>query len=137
MNNSQKLAAIDAVYASLPKLECQRKCMACCQTFGMTGIELKRLQAVVGPLKTRKTRCYTENPLTFRGVLIGVQEVLHCRTCPMLQGDTCSVYAIRPLVCRIWGLTERTRCSFGCVPERWLTDEEAYAIAIRVQQLSA
>ena len=48
-------------------------------------------------------------------------------TCPMLHrasGD-CRVYPVRPMLCRLWGLVKKMACPWGCVPERWLTDEEA------------
>lgn len=46
-------------------------------------------------------------------------------TCPMLKNKQCSVYPVRPMICRIWGLVRKLRCPHGCEPDRWLTDEEA------------
>ena len=31
----------------------------------------------------------------------------------------------KPMICRLWGLTRMMACPHGCVPSRWLTEEEA------------
>ena len=48
----------------------------------------------------------------------------------------CSVYSIRPLICRIWGAAEGIPCVFGCQPERLLSKEEADVLMREVQALS-
>ena len=52
--------------------------------------------------------------------------------CPLLTADgRCSVYDIRPLVCRVWGaVVERpeTRCPHGCRPAVPFTHEQAQRI---------
>ncbi len=134
MNNTAKLKALDALYATLPRLDCQRKCQSCCQSFGMNWLEKRRIEAVAGPLKTRRIACYTEGLYGEKGALIGVHELLE-GTCPMLKDGACTVYEQRPFICRVWGLTKKTACPHGCVPERWLSDDEAFALARKVQAI--
>ena len=43
--------------------------------------------------------------------------------CLYLDHKRCSVYAERPLVCRMWGATRKMPCPFGCKPERWVTED--------------
>ena len=46
--------------------------------------------------------------------------------CEALSGDgRCTVYPIRPLLCRLWGTVRSMACPHGCVPDRWLTEDEA------------
>jgi Fe-S-cluster containining protein len=130
MNRSAKLNALDALYATLPKLNCQRKCVACCCDFGMTGLEQWRLEAQVGPLKTVRMRCNTE-----LGASLGVHNVLQ-GACPLLKDGACSVYTIRPAICRLWGTTQHMRCPHGCQPERLLTEAEAFAFMREALRLS-
>ena len=40
--------------------------------------------------------------------------------CPLLRHGRCTVYAQRPLVCRLWGVTESMECPHGCRPVRYL-----------------
>lgn len=37
--------------------------------------------------------------------------------CPALQGGRCTVYDIRPTVCRLWGSSDEVPCPWGCVPK--------------------
>lgn len=50
-------------------------------------------------------------------------------TCPQLSPlRDCHVYDERPIICRLYGVVEDLPCAWGCVPERWLTRQEAAAI---------
>lgn len=90
----------------LPALACQRQCQASCGPIAATPRErdriLRRHHRVLAPDHTgRRCRLLTE------------------------AGD-CAVYEDRPMICRLWGLTRAMACPHGCVPERWLTEDEAY-----------
>lgn len=56
---------------------------------------------------------------------------LSCRLLMPISGK-CSVYSVRPLICRIWGCLPRMRCPFGCLPERWLSEQEVRKLFERV-----
>ncbi len=51
--------------------------------------------------------------------------------CPFLKEDRCSIYEVRPMVCRLWRATEAMPpCIFGCEPKRgFLTRKEGYRLA--------
>lgn len=52
-----------------------------------------------------------------------------CGECSMLTSmGRCSVYGSRPLICRLFGTTRGLACCHGCEPERWLSDEEGFAL---------
>lgn len=51
------------------------------------------------------------------------------KICPFLDDGGCSVHAVRPLVCRLWGQVESMPCRFGCKPKRMIPDDEAMALA--------
>lgn len=139
MNNTAKLQAIDAIYAALPRMECKGLCQACCTTFGMTGLEKKRIEAVVGQFKTKRVMVRAEASKHIPGLpgpRLGIHDVLECKVCPFLKEGRCSVYDIRPAICRMWGLTMQTKCQHGCQPERYLTEQEAFEFMSTVQRLS-
>jgi Fe-S-cluster containining protein len=53
--------------------------------------------------------------------------------CPVLNdAGRCSAYAVRPLICRLWGMVKMMRCPHGCEPSRWLTDDEAKSLLTAV-----
>ena len=99
------MGPIDTIYAKLPTLHCQRKCQQSCSPILMTRLEWMRIKKRLG---------YAPKA--------SLEEM-----CPMLNQTTgsCMVYGIRPLICRIYGLVEKMRCPWGCVPDRWLSDQEA------------
>lgn len=113
-------ARLDALYAELPTIECQGFCHTSCGPIDMSAAERERI--------TRE-----------KGITIPAGSFLRdgpsdCVALTMLR--RCSVYDIRPLVCRIWGLTKRMPCGYGCRPSRWLTEPEAYTLMARAYEIS-
>ena len=47
--------------------------------------------------------------------------------------DRCTVYAIRPLMCRVYGLLKQLSCPRGCNPAAWLTASAFVRIAQAVE----
>src|ERR1035438_9631703 len=102
--------SIALVYISLPAIRCQGKCQASCGPIMYSDAEASRVERLTGK----------RLPDVF--VVIEPKDL----TCPLLDpAGHCSIYAHRPLICRLWGLVERMRCPWGCVPDRWLSDNEA------------
>lgn len=106
---------IDRLYATLPHIECQRRCQKYCGPILMSKAESDRIAERIG-------RTPQDN------------EDL---SCPMLSlMGNCKIYDIRPAICRIYGLTKSLRCQFGCTPERWLDDAEARRMLRKIHKLS-
>lgn len=57
--------------------------------------------------------------------------------CPLLENERCSVYEVRPMICRLWGLVESMPCPWGCKPDRYLTHEEGLVLLDRVANAGA
>lgn len=110
-------AQLDALYASLPKLQCIGLCQNSCGPIVVSGLEWRRLAHRVGyePFSSKRDN-----------------------TCSLLDQQTgrCTVYALRPTVCRLWGVVENMPCPFGCVPERKLTTEEGYRFLENADEIS-
>lgn len=95
-NHRRQDRELDALYATLPRLDCQGYCADSCGPIAMSVRERARIVE-----RARK-------PVTADG----------CGTCSMLTADRrCGVYDIRPLICRLWGIVERMPCPYGCRPE--------------------
>lgn len=101
-NPRRQNAKLDELYAGLPKIQCQGFCSASCGPIGMSLRERERAEQAGG----------RELPIIRQG------------SCPMLVDRRCSIYEVRPMTCRLWGMVEAMRCPYGCQPERLLTDEE-------------
>jgi uncharacterized protein len=106
-------AKLDAIYARLPTIACRRVCgRDICGPIFMTVREADRAR-----------RAVHASPRTDPDL-----------TCAYLTpGGACRVYGVRPLICRVFGLVKRMSCPHGCVPDRWMTDQEFVALAREVE----
>lgn len=57
-------------------------------------------------------------------------------TCSMLKNGRCTVYSIRPIICRLWGVVESMPCPHGCQPERRLSDREGFGLMAKAFELA-
>lgn len=108
-------AEMDKLYRRIPEVHCKGLCQEACSIIPMQESEARRLKARTGEWPT-----YDAKELR----------------CSMLTEDgKCSVYGIRPLVCRLFGAVRKMTCPHGCVPDRWVSEAEARAIteqAVRI-----
>lgn len=107
---------LDRLYAELPALDCQGKCAESCGPVFMSRVEWQRIieAKVYEPVGT-----------------------LSDLTCPLLDGGRCTVYEIRPTICRLWGMVDAMPCQWGCQPSRLLTRTEGYEYLERAGRIGA
>lgn len=103
MNRSEE--EIEAIYAALPALECKGLCQESCGPILASEAEMKRIGIRAGQF-----------PRPGKDA-----------TCSALKDGKCSIYKIRPYICRIWGAEESMKCPWGCKPKKYLTKQESYA----------
>lgn len=104
---------LDVLYETLPKLDCKGLCQVCCGPIAMTPAEFRRIVELTG----------IEPTVDSDGV------------CSLLKAGQCSVYEIRPTICRLWGVLETMKCPHGCTPTpRFLTKEEGYRFMDKVDK---
>lgn len=112
--------SLSAIYAEIPALRCLGKCQAACGPIMMAPVEERQFEArdAVVPRALEMLRS---------GSL----------TCPHLGAfGHCTVYDIRPLICRLSGAAEGLSCEFGCRPERVLSKIEVLGLLERIDRLS-
>lgn len=105
---------LEAVYRRVPDVKCKGKCAECCGPILCGGAEWARIVPLAG----------------------AVAAIGGDLSCPLLKDGRCSVYAVRPLICRLWGAVKAMRCPHGCRPSRWLSDAEARDLLNTVADLS-
>lgn len=103
-----RVQRLEALYAELPHVACQQKCRECCGPVIQAG--------ALSPLEFERLAGIPPSPVDPKDFM----------ACSMLNGETglCRVYDLRPMICRLWGVTENMRCPYGCEPDRWLTEAE-------------
>ena len=116
MNNEDIDSQIDRLYSTLPDIRCQGLCHPACGPIFVSQAELDRVR--------RSTRI----PLVPTNDL----------SCPLLsRSRRCTIYSIRPAICRLYGLVRQMRCPHGCVPDRWVRDSEARRIIKDLENLGS
>lgn len=120
----QKLTKLQQIYDSLPTMKCKGLCQSFCGPIKMSRLEEKRIEKESGISMEMNMEKLVETVMT-------------AATCPQLDHSTgrCSIYAIRPLICRVFGMIKRLKCPHGCEPSKWLTDKEFRAIALKIEKL--
>lgn len=91
------------IYDALPKVACRGLCVEACGPIACTSGEALRMEFAGG------------KPLAFDAETL---------TCGYLRAGRCTVYAVRPFVCRAFGAVEGMRCPFGCEPDRHIDRDE-------------
>jgi Fe-S-cluster containining protein len=121
-------AKLDALYAQLPTIVCRGECAIACGAIPLTDLEARRLHLV-----SHKA------PRTvpgFKAVADFVPSDLLQRCVYLTPHDRCSVYDVRPLMCRAWGLVKAMSCMHGCLPDRWLKDLEFVRLAQAIEKIA-
>lgn len=106
---SESRERLDAIYATLPTIDCKGLCHDSCGVVPMSRVESRRILEREGMEKAP--------PL--------VKDEEGAWTCPLLTADKrCRVYDIRPLICRLYGVVQGMQCPHGCAPSTLLPDSE-------------
>ena len=136
MNRAEAYAALDDLYAQLPALECKGRCHDACTIIDMSRLERERIANTTGvniPLPLYPIRAMLADGKP--------------RRCPALGPlNTCTVYEVRPLICRAFGMVVTNphtpsegpmMCDYGCIPDGVLSHQEFVRVMMDIYRLSA
>lgn len=110
------MATIDDLHARVPDVQCKGLCAEFCGPIGCSVGEAERMEAV------------GDAPLTF------TRE----GACGFLKDGRCSVYSVRPLVCRLFGAVAGEtllQCPHGCKPKEPLSKHAARALVEQMRRV--
>lgn len=91
------------LYAQVPDVGCKGLCSDSCGPIGMHPYERARI---------RRAGVRIPPPEEALAELVATGDY----TCPALVDGRCSVYELRPMLCRVWGASEAMPCPHGCRP---------------------
>lgn len=115
-----KAQLMQELFDELPTIDCYGRCWDSCGPLQIAGFERDRIKR--------------ESDISIpHGSFINDGPSL----CPALtKSRHCAVYEIRPLICRLWGMTEDMPCTYGCKPSRVLSTQEAHALLARACEIA-
>lgn len=112
MSNLRRMRQL---WRSIPTIACQGLCWDSCGPIGGSVLEEDLVRQAGGGRGFQ----VAEHPLYPDGE----------RMCCHLSAEgRCSVYEVRPTICRIWGVTAGLRCHHGCKPADPLTDAQGFVL---------
>jgi Fe-S-cluster containining protein len=124
MMRRSKLKRLHELYAKVPNIECKGLCHTSCTLIPASNIEGRRAKDRLGTNPFR--------PLVFGNIGVIKGKIPSCRA---LKNNKCSIYLLRPTICRLFGVVEGLRCPYGCEPKVMLASSEAHAIIREVNEL--
>ena len=105
MTAADREKAIEAIWEQVPDPHCKGLCTNACTVIPMTMIEARRLRRAGHPLPHHAD------------VLVKMVASGERQDCPALVDGQCTVYEMRPLICRLYGAVEDMQCEHGCRPD--------------------
>ncbi len=99
---------LEDLYELIPDFICTAGCHTCCQDFGVPS----RTQA-----EDKRIKVFLKKKSMQSGKAQG-------NTCPYLNESGCSIYPVRPLICRLYGTSVNYRCIKNVAPIRLLHEDE-------------
>lgn len=127
MNREEAWAEIHALYEALPEIQCKGLCYDTCTSINPSELEREAVRA--------------------RGVELppGIGHQRHLQLiaagqtprCPALSAlNTCSVYDVRPYICRVYGSIRTDGCEHGCWSSEWFEAEDVTRVMMRIEMIS-
>lgn len=127
------VAQLEQLYASLPPLECKGLCHDSCTAIDASELERERIQARGVELPP-----YRSHKVTLKLIAEG-----RTPRCPALGPlNTCTVYDVRPFICRAFGMVldrrtgEGLMCEHGCIPDGTIDLPTLWKALREIEELS-
>lgn len=98
---------LEQIYSQIPNIDCKEGCSDCCGP------------ALQFPIENQNIKRYLFN----RNQLAKVHKTIDC---PYLKDNKCTIYPVRPIICRLFGVVLHLRLTCRhVVPSKLLTNEQA------------
>lgn len=130
-------AKLQELYDRVPEIpDCVGECHESCGPIEMSVRERERIRERTGYLIPRvdelRNGGFGRLASNLAAGMKPQEAVKGCLDCPLLTADKlCSVYEIRPMICRLWGASEAMPCPHGCHPvPRPLTRTETLDLVV-------
>ncbi len=121
-----KISKLQAIYKKIPEIDCKGLCHKTCTIVPAAKIEIKRARERMGGKNPF-------NPTTaIKELEAGANKI---PSCAALKDNRCSIYTVRPAICRLYGVAIGLECVFGCTPKTKISKQEAYTIIREIEAL--
>lgn len=120
------IASLQSLLNKIPNSNCEGKCQESCGPIIVSRIENRSIEKYCKENKTKFKAFPTKlNPLE---LLKHIQDPSSCTLCHYLKNNKCSIYKVRPAICRMWGTVKEMPCEWGCKPDKIMSTQESFEI---------
>ena len=125
--------SIEDIYAKLPSIICKGLCHDSCGIIPLSPKERERIAAFTG----RRVKVIPDAIANLHpGHRLLRPSDADSLDCTYLKKKRCSIHAVRPLICRMYGVVAGMPCPYGCQPSAELvSDKRAEEIIEEVANL--
>lgn len=122
----KSIEKLEALYKRIPELDCKGLCHPSCTIVPAEDLEIKRAR--------KRMSC---NPFRVSNKdLEAAKTTGKIPSCGALKDNRCTIYSVRPAICRLYGAAEGLECPFGCEPKKpKLSRQEAYSIIREIRDI--
>lgn len=118
-------AELRAIYAAVPSVACKGLCHDQCSIIPLTTAERSAIQTYTG----RRVK-------TLPQVAHVVMRPTDDGACRYLKRQRCTIYDVRPMICRLYGSADGLECPHGCRPVgALLSRDEVHGLLLRLEKL--
>lgn len=122
------------IYKKIPKIACKGLCHNQCTIIAVSKIEREMIEKRLNFDPFIEVIMHDDNFGDSRQSLTkAAPENIRC---PMLDANNrCSIYDIRPFLCRIFGVINGLKCDHGCEVESYISQKDATRLLIEIDNL--
>lgn len=117
------IATLKTILDRIPNANCKGLCQKSCGPLIVSRVENRYIREYCKEHNIK----YKDFPtkVNLRKIIHHIKNPDSCRSCHYLTDDgRCSIYEVRPVICRMWGVTKTMPCPFECEPDRIMTTTE-------------
>ena len=127
------------LFSNIPDLDCKGLCHQSCGPIVISHAEQEHIRTYCAENGIRFKPLPTK--LTLESIIAHTRSSLDgdtaCLECVYLKDNKCQVYEARPIICRLFGISEGMECPYGCKPASKLSFEDGHTLIKEAKKIEA
>ncbi len=130
-----KIDKLKKIWSKIPEIDCKKECGALCKVNHAFAFDIDNLV-----LEDQLGNNFVKMPDIHDVLENGIEHKFHknssCCNCPYFSNGLCSIYEIRPTICRLYGTMGE--CPYGCKPKKgskYMTKEELLEVIADLRKI--
>ena len=128
-----KAKKLQEIYEKIPDIKCRDNCGECCGLISMSRYEEKRIRKYLEEYNLSIR--FSNDPPNITYVNAYINAMMGVNKCHFLDDHKkCLIYPVRPIVCRLFGVSEHMKCPYVKM-EEYITEKESSQLIRYIKRL--